>query len=102
MSRKARIWIGTTLLAIIAINYAIIAYPLYHKVLYINDNTKALIIKDAKAKGIFKGNENEFLLDLFRKERSNINRKIVVLNCVSASFLLIVISWTLFGLIVRK
>lgn len=102
MSRKARIWIGGTLLLVIALNYAIIGIPLIKKEASIRDKANAILIRQVKSGDMFKSSDEEYVLELFRKERSSIAKKILILNCVSISLVIIVISWTIFGIIAHR
>jgi hypothetical protein len=42
------------------------------------------------------------MLDIFRREKALIDKRMFMLNCASASIFVILASWTLFGLISRK
>ena len=46
--------------------------------------------------------EEEYILDIFRRERESIVRKLVVVNAVALTFVIIIASWTLFGLVLPK
>jgi len=98
MTRKTRLWIGVTLFAVLVANYAFIGVPLFKKALSIDSRYKATMIRQLKSAN----SEEEYLLDIFRRERSVVARNILVLNTVSLSFLIIIGSWTAFGLIFRK
>jgi hypothetical protein len=103
MSRKARLWIGTTLLTVLAINYIIIGVPLFGKAASIETRYKAAMTKQLKASGnIFKGSEDEYLVEIFRRERTAVARSLLILNTVSLSILVLIGSWTAFGLIFRR
>jgi len=102
MTRKARLWIGITLFVILGFNYALIGFPLYKKSESIQDAAKVIYLKQSKANKVFKGSKDEYLLEVFRREKGAIDRAILILNCVSASALIIIGSWTAFGLIGRK
>lgn len=98
MSRKARLWIGATLLAVLFINYVLIGVPLLKKASSIEERYKTSMIKQLKSGGT----EEEYLLDIFRRERSAIARSILLLNTVSLSLLVVIASWTVFGLVLHK
>lgn len=98
MSRKARLWVGVTLFGVLVINYCLIGMPLFKKASSIDDRYKAAMLKQLKSGG----QEEEYLLDIFRRERSGLARNILVLNTVSLSLLVIITSWTVFGLILRN
>ena len=94
MTRKARLWTGVTILLIIMLNYALIGIPLAKRSLSLRDKAKSIIMS--------KSADDEFVLELFRKERSAIENKLTVLNAVSVSFVVIVISWTVFGVVFHR
>ena len=102
MSRKARIWIGTTLLAILALNYAIIGVPLSRKSQTIKEKYRTILIKQVRSGEVLKNAEDEYLLDVFRKEKVSIDRKMLLLNCVSISLFVVFASWTIFGVIMHR
>ncbi|OGW84834.1 MAG: hypothetical protein A2987_07040 [Omnitrophica bacterium RIFCSPLOWO2_01_FULL_45_10] len=102
MTRKARIWIGVTILIIIAFNYCVIGIPLMKKSASIKDKYKSILVKQAKSGDIFKSAEDEYLLEIFRKEKAAIDKKILILNCVGASMVIILSSWIIFGLVASK
>jgi len=102
ITRKARIWIGITLLVIIGFNYALIGFPLYKKSDSIVEAAKGIYLKQAKADKVFKGTKEEYLLDVFRREKTAIDRSIMILNCVSATAVLLILSWTVFGMFGKK
>lgn len=95
MRHRARFWVGVTLFAVLAINYAIIGTPLFRKSASIEGRYKAAMIKQLKSGGT----EEEYMLDIFRRERSRLAQNILVLNAVSLSIAVLVGSWTVFGLI---
>lgn len=102
MSRKARLWIGITLFIILALNYAIIGIPLIKKERSIRNKANAILIRQVKSGNMFKGSDEEFVLELFRKEKAVLDRNILILNCVVISAAIIIASWTIFGLILHK
>lgn len=103
MSRKSRLWIGITLLTVLAINYLIIGVPLFAKAGSIESRYKAAVAKQIKASNrIFKGSEDEYLVDIFRRERQAVARSLLVLNTVALSVMILVGSWTAFGLIMHR
>jgi hypothetical protein len=87
---------------VLAINYAAIGVPLLSKSASIKERYKAILIKQAKSETMFKGSEDEYMLDIFRREKALIDKRMFMLNCASASIFVILASWTLFGLISRK
>ncbi|MDP3730246.1 MAG: hypothetical protein Q8R14_01820 [Candidatus Omnitrophota bacterium] len=92
MSRKARIWIGATLLAIVLFNYLSIGVPLY----------KRMHSLDNKVRVFAKHSEDTYVVDILKREMITIDKKIVILNCVTVSVAIIIISWIIFGLIVDR
>ncbi|MCX5678392.1 MAG: hypothetical protein NTY76_04715 [Candidatus Omnitrophica bacterium] len=102
MNPKARLWIGATLLIVILINYVLIGVPLMSKSHSIQGKAKAILIKQAKSTGLFNNSDDEYLLDIFRKEKSSIDTKITILNAVAATLAFFAASWTVFGLIFKR
>jgi len=102
MTSKARVWIALTLLVILLFNYAVVGYPLARKSQMIKDKYAAILIKQVKSGDVLKSSEDEYLLDIFRKEKMAIDRKTIVLNCVSASLFILVASWMIFGMLAHK
>jgi len=92
MSRKARIWIGVTLLAIIIFNYLAIGIPLY----------KRMSSLDNKVRIFTKHSEDTYVIDVLKREMITIDKKLVVLNCVAVSVAIIMLSWMIFGLVVHR
>lgn len=92
MSRKARVWIGATLLTIILFNYLSIGVPLY----------KRMGSLDKKVKIFTKHSEDTYVVDVLKREMITIDKKIVILNCVAVSTAIIIMSWMIFGLIVNR
>ena len=102
MNPKARLWIGVTRLIVILINYILIGAPLLSKSYSIQGKAKTILIKQAKSTGIFNNSDDEYLLDIFRKEKSAIDTKITILNAVAATLAFFAASWTVFGLIFKR
>lgn len=102
MNPKARLWVGVTLLIVILINYILIGVPLLSKSHSIQGKAKAILIKQAKSAGIFNNSDDDYLLDIFRKEKSAIDTKITILNAVAATLAFFAASWTVFGLIFKR
>lgn len=101
MNPKARLWIGSTILIVILLNYVLIGVPLISKSRSIQGKAKAILIKQTKSTGIFGNSDDEYLLDIFRKEKSSIDAKITILNAAAVTLAFIAASWTVFGLIFR-
>ena len=102
MSAKARLWIGITLLVVVAVNYILIGVPLISKSMSIQDKAKAILIKQAKSSNIFKGSDDDYMLEVFRREKAAIDTKVMVLNSVAVTLAFFAASWTIFGLIFRR
>lgn len=102
MSKKARLWIGTTLLTIIIFNYIVMGVPLYRKMASLEAKIKVMMIKQVNAGEILKDSEDNYIIDVLRKESIALDKKIVILNCVAVSVIIIMISWIAFGLIVHR
>jgi len=102
MNPKARLWVGVTLLIVILVNYILIGVPLLSKSHSIQSKAKAILIKQAKSTSIFNNSDDDYLLDIFRKEKSAIDTKITMLNAVAATLAFFAASWTLFGLIFKR
>jgi len=102
MKRGARLWTGVTILAVILINYALIGAPLLSKARSIQARAKAILTRQAGSTGIFNNSEDEYILDVFRKEKSAIDTKITILNSVAATLALLAASWTIFGLMLGR
>ncbi|MFA6320411.1 MAG: hypothetical protein WCY36_00970 [Candidatus Omnitrophota bacterium] len=103
MSRKARLWTGMTLIVILAFNYGIFGFPLIRKALSLNDKaTTILMTKIKTGNALRSSSEEEYILDIFRREKEAITRKLIVLNAVSLTVVILIVSWTMFGLVVNK
>lgn len=103
MSVKARLWVGSTMLVVILINYILIGAPLISRSNSVQAKAKAILVRQAKSGSIFGGNsDDEYLIDVFRKEKTAIDNKIMILNAAAATLSFIAISWTVFGLIFRR
>lgn len=102
MSRKARIWLGVTLLLALGVNYIIIGAPMIRRSEALKVESRAVLIKYAKSGSTFTDTENDYLLQIFRKEQASLGKQILVLNCASATLALLVVSWTAFGVVHKK
>lgn len=92
MVKKTRLWIGVTILIVILLNYLSVGIPLYSRVISL----------DNKIKVFTKNSEDAYIVDLLKKEVVSIDKKIVVLNCIAASLVIIVTSWLVFGLVFHR
>lgn len=102
MTRKARTWVGATFLIVIAFNYTLLIFPLLGKSSSIKEQAKAILVRQVKSDRVFKGGEEEYMLEVFRKEKAAIDRKILILNCAAATLAFFAVSWTVFGLLKTK
>lgn len=103
MNPKARLWIGATVLIVILINYVLIGVPLISKSNSVQAKAKAIFLKQAKANNLFaNSSDDEYLIDVFRKEKSTIDMKVTILNAIAATLAFFVASWTIFGLLFRR
>ena len=87
---------------VIALNYAFLGIPLIRKSASINDNYRAVLIKQAKSGNMFKASGDEYMLEVFRKEKASIDRKMLILNCGGVALLVILASWVIFGLVFHR
>ena len=92
MIRKARAWIGITLLMIILFNYLAIGMPLY----------KRMNSLDNKVRIFTKHSEDTYVIEVLKREMITIDKKLVILNCVAVSVAIIIVSWIIFGLAVHR
>lgn len=94
MTRKAKIWTGATLLLVLALNYALVAYPLSKKSILLRNKARVIMLS--------KSSDDEYFLELYRKEKLAVDKKILFLNCIALSCVIIIASWMAFGLITHK
>lgn len=102
MTRSKRIWIGVTLLIVLAFNYSVFGFPLYRKAASLNDKATVMLMNKIKSGKVLKGSDDEYILDIFRREKIAIDRKLLVLNSLAISFAIIIGSWVVFGLVSRR
>ena len=103
MTRKARLWTGATLVLILAFNYGLFAMPLIRKAISLNDKSTTMVMGKIKSGHVLRtSSEEEYILDIFRREKASIAWKLVVVNAVSLTILIAIGSWTLFGLVLPK
>lgn len=98
MTRRGRIWVGCTFLVVIGINYALIGFPLMGKSVSIKERARAILVKQVKSDRVFKSGDEDYMLELYRKERAAIDTKVLVLNCAALTLVFFASSWTVFGL----
>ena len=103
MTRKARLWTGATLILILAFNYGIIGMPLIRKAASLNDKATTMLMAKIKSGNVLRtSSEEDYILDVFRREKEAITRKLVVLNASSLTIVILIASWTLFGMVGSK
>ena len=101
MSRRARIWIGSTLLAVVALNYVAIGMPLYKNITALEKRTKEIMVRQLNSGEPLRNSDDYYVVDVLKKEIINLDRRFVILNCAAASVAAIIISWIAFGLLTR-
>ena len=102
MSRESRLWIGITLLVIVSFNYLSVGIPLYKKTSSLQSKIKIMMIKQVKSGQLTQNTEDDYIIDILKKESSVVNKKITVLNCAAISIVIIIMSWLIFGLVIRR
>ena len=102
MTRKARLWTGVTMIILLTLNYATFAIPLVKRSASIEGRAMAMLREDFESGKALKGSDNDYILQILKKEKSAIDRKLGTLNMVAASLAIVVASWTLFGLILNR
>ncbi|MDO8525061.1 MAG: hypothetical protein Q7S07_01050 [Candidatus Omnitrophota bacterium] len=103
MTRKGRLWIGGTLILILAFNYGLIGMPLIRKAASLNDKATKILMGKIKAGHALRSSaEEDYILDIFRREKESVTRKLIVVNAIALTFVIIIGSWTLFGLVALK
>lgn len=102
MTHRSRLWIGSTLLIILAFNYAMLVLPLIKRSASIEEKSKAILINQVKTGKVLKDTEDDYILEIFKREKSSLDKKVTVLNIASVTILIIIASWTVFGLIFHK
>lgn len=103
MTRKARLWVGATLILALAFNYGIIGMPLIRKAMSLNDKATSVLMNKIKSGNALRtSSEEEYIMDIFRREKEAVTRKLVVVNAIALTFVIIIASWTLFGLVFSR
>jgi hypothetical protein len=57
------------------------------------------MLAQAKKATIFTDSEESYMLDLFRREKADIDRKLMLINLLAASVGILIASWTVFGML---
>ena len=102
MTRKARFWTGITIFVVLAVNYAAFAIPLAKRSCSIEERAMTMMREDFESGKALKGSDNDYILQILKKEKASIDRKLDILNMAAVSIAIIVASWTLFGMISNK
>lgn len=102
MTRKARLWTGVTIFAVLALNYATFAIPLAKSSYSIEERAMVMMREDFESGKALKGSENDYILQILKKEKAVVDHKLGLLNMVAASLAIVIASWTLFGIILNK
>jgi hypothetical protein len=97
------LWTGATLVLILAFNYGLIGMPLIRKAMSLNDKATTVLMNKIKSGNVLRtSSEEEYILDIFKRERESVIRRLVVVNAVTLTLVIIIASWTLFGLVLPK
>ncbi len=102
MTTNARMWTGVTLIIVLAFNYSIFGFPLYRKAASIHDKSTTMLMKQIKSGNVLKGAEEDYILDIFRREKASIDTKLVILNAAAMTLFIIITSWMVFGFLFAK
>ena len=102
MTRKARLWTGVTIFVVLLLNYAAFAIPLAKRSASIEERAMVMMREDFESGKALKGSDNDYILQILKKEKMTIDRKLGALNVVAASIAIVIMSWTLFGMILNK
>jgi len=102
MTHKARLWTGVTIFVILALNYAAFAIPLAKRSSSIEERAMTMMREDFESGKALKGSENDYILQILKKEKAVVDRKLGFLNMAAASLAIIIASWTLFGVMINK
>ena len=102
MSRKNKLLVRLTLFIVLVFNYAIIGVPIIKKSASIQKRSRDILIRHVKSGDVLSGSDEDYVLELFRKEKSSIDRNLLVLNSITISLGILIASWTVFGLLVHR
>jgi hypothetical protein len=102
VSRESRLWISITLLVIVIFNYLSVGIPLYKKTSSLQSKIKIMMIKQIKSGQLTQNTADDYIIDILKKESLALNKKITLLNCAAVSIVIIITSWLIFGLFIRR
>lgn len=95
-------WIGITVLVIVIFNYLSIGIPLYKKNISLRSKIKVMMINQVKSGQLMKNTEDNYIVEILRKESSALDKKITILNCAAASIIIVITSWLIFSLVMYR
>jgi hypothetical protein len=90
------------MLVLLALNYATFAIPLAKRASSIEARAMVMMREDFESGKALKESDNSYILEILKKEKATVDRKLGTLNMVAASLAIVVASWTLFGLILKR
>lgn len=99
MTRKARIWIGTTMMAVVLFNYAFFSWPVYTKIASVRARYRTILMQGIKSNNTFANSSDEYMMEVLRRERESLDKRLVVYNAITVSIGIVILSWTVFGLL---
>lgn len=103
MTREVRLWTGITFFVILAVNYGIIGFPLYRKAVSLRDKATTMMIGKIKSGNVLRTSaEEDYILDIFRREKASIDKRLFILNSATVTLIILIVSWTAFGLLAGK
>lgn len=102
MSRQARLWTGVTLLVLVIFNYFIFGFSLAKQRIAIRKNAESILIRQVKNGAVLRDSEESYLLEILKKEKTVIDKKMRVLDAITISGLIVIVSWTAFGVVFGK
>lgn len=102
MTGKARLWTGVTIFIVLALNYAAFTIPLAQKASSIEDRAMSIMRKQFESGKITPRPGDDYILEILKKEKTAIDRKLGLLNMAAISCAVVLLSWMLFGFISNK
>jgi hypothetical protein len=102
MTRKARLWTGVTILVVLVLNYAAFAIPLAQRSSSIEEKAMSMMRKQFESGSVSADTGDDYIIQILKKEKATIDKKLAALNMAAASCAILVASWILFGLVSNK
>ena len=102
MRKYRRLWAGMTITAVLILNYTLIGMQLFSKASLLEGHYKGILIKQAKSGKMAQNAADDYMLEILRKEHAAVDRRILILNCVSLSLFIAAVSWTAFGIFAAR